>query len=534
MSYQVLARKWRPRNLQTLVGQEATVRILTNALQKKRLHHAYLFTGTRGVGKTTLGRILTKCFNCETGITPTPCNTCSICLAIDQGQFVDLYEVDAASRTKVEETRELLENIPYAPTQGRYKVYLIDEAHMLSQHSFNALLKTLEEPPEHVKFILATTEIKKLPITILSRCLQFHLKHITPEHITGHLQTICQAETIAYETGALEKLAHAANGSMRDALSLLDQAIAYSDTTLTADAMQTMLGNTTQDELYPLLAALASNDGVALFQQIASLAEKGVDFQQTLSELTTLLHQIAIMQIIPNTESPAVLCQLAQQLTPESIQLYYQIALLGKRDLEYAPSMREGFEMVMIRMLAFEVGDAEPSSRGSLPSSRGLSAGSTIIAAGDVGPADKPRDDGTTKLRDDSSTTKSHADQPIAWHELLPALSLTGMAYALAANCSFVAFENNKMTLALFANHAPMLNPKLQDRIQEALTQHFKRPIQLAITITTNEQPATPLKQAEQAKQKQIEGVKQSVLQNPRLKQLIDQYDATIEVSLLT
>ena len=301
MSYQVLARKWRPKNFQDMVGQEPILRMLANALQQKRIHHAYLFTGTRGVGKTTIARILSKSLNCETGVTSTPCGTCHACRAIDAGQFLDLYEVDAASRTKVEDTRDLLDNVLYPPTQGRYKIYLIDEVHMLSTHSFNALLKTLEEPPEHVKFLLATTDPTRLPITILSRCLQFHLKRITPEHITQHLRHICTSANIENETAALEKLAKAADGSMRDALSLLDQAIAYGHGCVSKAEVYSMLGSMTEDDLHPLLEALASQDGSQLFKIMAHLAESAPDFQQLLEEFISMFHKIAIAQMVPDT-----------------------------------------------------------------------------------------------------------------------------------------------------------------------------------------------------------------------------------------
>lgn len=357
MTYQVLARKWRPHRFKDMVGQEHILRMLSNALEQKRLHHAYLLTGTRGVGKTTLARIMAKCLNCETGITPTPCDTCATCKSIDAGQFLDLFEIDAASRTKVEDTRDILENVPYPPTQGRYKIYLIDEVHMLSNHSFNALLKTLEEPPEHVKFILATTDPKKLPITILSRCLQFHLKRITPEQIAAHLQQIGAAENLSCDTSALSRIAKAADGSMRDALSLLDQAIAYGHGAVNTADVNAMLGSMAQDDILPLLTALAEKNGMQLFTAISQLAERAPDFKQVLEELISALHQIAITQMVPNAISvDESLKQLATAFTPEEIQLYYQIALLGRRDLAHAPNPHQGFEMTMLRMLAFKPG----------------------------------------------------------------------------------------------------------------------------------------------------------------------------------
>ena len=346
MSYQVLARKWRPRTFQNMVGQEHILRMLTNALEQNRIHHAYLFTGTRGVGKTTLARILAKCLNCASGVTSTPCGQCHNCQAIDTGQFLDLYEVDAASRTKVEDTRELLDNVLYPPNQGRYKIYLIDEVHMLSNHSFNALLKTLEEPPEYVKFLLATTDPKRLPITILSRCLQFHLKRIVPEQIANHLQYICEQETITHEAPALEKLAKAADGSMRDALSLLDQAIAYGHGEVNKNDVNAMLGSMAQDDLLPLLEALSLQDGKQLFDVMHHFAERAPDFHQVLEECISLFHKIAITQIVPNAVPVEdTITHLANCFTPEEVQLYYQIALLGRRDLSLTPSPQQGFEM---------------------------------------------------------------------------------------------------------------------------------------------------------------------------------------------
>lgn len=504
MSYQVLARKWRPRNFQTMVGQEHILRMLANALEQKRLHHAYLLTGTRGVGKTTLGRILAKCLNCETGVTSTPCGTCHTCKAIDAGQFLDLFEVDAASRTKVEDTRELLENVLYAPTQGRYKIYLIDEVHMLSNHSFNALLKTLEEPPEHVKFILATTDPKRLPVTILSRCLQFHLKRIVPEQITKHLLHICQSENIANETTALERLAKAADGSMRDALSLLDQAIAYGHGAVTINDVNAMLGSMASDDLLPLLDALAAKDGRQLFNVIAQLAELAPDFQQVLVELISLLHQIAIFQIIPEAvEANEGMAKLAKQFTPEEVQLYYQIALLGRRDLALTPSPQQGFEITMLRMLAFNPEISPATNKQAVP------------------------------IVEKTAPPVSITAESTEWRNLLPKLELSGMAYALAANCTLEQMADNKVVLALSANHQPMLNQKLQDRITEALTRYFKQPTSLEIIITTAE-IVTPVKQQQHEQKQQLDAAVQSVMQDPKVKQLIDMYDATVEVSLLT
>jgi DNA polymerase-3 subunit gamma/tau len=367
MSYTVLARKWRPKNFAELVGQTHVMQALSNALDQNRLHHAYLFTGTRGVGKTTIARIFAKALNCQQGISSTPCGVCDTCKAIDEGRFIDLIEVDAASRTKVDDTREILDNVQFAPTQGRYKVYLIDEVHMLSKSSFNALLKTLEEPPEHVKFLLATTDPHKLPITVLSRCLQFNLMRLTQAQIQGHLQHILQQEGLPFDEAALALIAKSADGSARDSLSLLDQAIAYGAGRIEFDAVQTMLGLVDQQFTLAILEALAAQSPEALKQVIQQLAQMGVDYAALLAQLIETLHALAFQQVLgevaePHTLPPEVIAALAQQLPPERVQLLYQIALLARQDMPLAPDVRIGFEMALLRMLAFqpvESGQAE-------------------------------------------------------------------------------------------------------------------------------------------------------------------------------
>jgi DNA polymerase III subunit gamma/tau len=359
MSYQVLARKWRPRNFSEMVGQEHVLRALINALDNNRLHHAYLFTGTRGVGKTTIARILAKCLNCDTGISSNPCGTCSACVSIAENRFVDLIEVDAASRTKVEDTRELLDNVQYAPTAGRFKVYLIDEVHMLSGHSFNALLKTLEEPPPHVKFLLATTDPQKLPVTILSRCLQFNLKHLSPERIVEHLQFVLGEEKVPCEEAGLWALARSADGSMRDALSLTDQAIAHGGGKITEAEVYDMLGTIDLGAIADIARALANGDAVDVLAVVGRMAEHAPDFGAALADLLSVWHRVAIAQTVPDAldnrhgDDPLVR-ELAKALSPEDVQLFYQIALLGRRDLPLAPEPRIGFEMALLRMLAFQ------------------------------------------------------------------------------------------------------------------------------------------------------------------------------------
>jgi len=368
-AYQVLARKWRPRFFREMVGQEHVLRALINALDHNRLHHAYLFTGTRGVGKTTIARILAKCLNCEVGVSSEPCGQCSACQEIAQGSFVDLIEVDAASRTKVEDTRELLDNVQYAPTKGRFKVYLIDEVHMLSTHSFNALLKTLEEPPEHVKFLLATTDPQKIPPTILSRCLQFHLKNMSPERIVGHLNHVLTQEMLSFDEPALWALARSANGSMRDALSLTDQAIAFGTGTVQEEAVAAMLGSIDQNTIYTLMQALINFDAAALLNEVARFSEHAPDYVQVLDALLMLMHRMSLAQVsehcVDNSEGDkAKVVDLAAQLSAEELQLFYQMGLLGKKDLGLAPDLRTGFEMCLLRMLTFRPeGVREPTTR---------------------------------------------------------------------------------------------------------------------------------------------------------------------------
>ncbi|MDX1297798.1 MAG: DNA polymerase III subunit gamma/tau [Pseudomonas sp.] len=368
MSYQVLARKWRPRSFSEMVGQTHVLKALINALDSQRLHHAYLFTGTRGVGKTTIARIIAKCLNCETGISSTPCGVCSICKEIDEGRFIDLIEVDAASRTKVEDTRELLDNVQYSPSRGRFKVYLIDEVHMLSTSSFNALLKTLEEPPPHVKFLLATTDPQKLPVTVLSRCLQFSLKNMPPERVVDHLSHVLTAEQIPFENDALWLLGRAADGSMRDAMSLTDQAIAFGEGKVLAADVRAMLGTLDHGQVYGVLHALLEGDARGLIEAVRHLAEQGPDWSGVLSEMLNVLHRVAIAQALPEAvdngqgDRERVL-ELARVLPSEDVQFYYQMGLIGRRDLPLSPDPRSGFEMVLLRMLAFRPADTHDAPR---------------------------------------------------------------------------------------------------------------------------------------------------------------------------
>lgn len=526
MSYQVLARKWRPRCFQDIVGQEHVLRVLVNALARKRLHHAYLFAGTRGVGKTTLARIFAKCLNCETDITATPCGSCSACRAIDAGQFLDLYEIDAASRTKVEDTRELLENVAYPPVQGRYKVYLIDEVHMLSGHSFNALLKTLEEPPPQIIFIFATTEPKKLPITILSRCLQFHLKQIMPRQIVAQLQRICESEQIVSEEKALIQLAEAADGSLRDALSLLDQAIVFCGEKLTYAETNQMLGYIAQDEVAKLLIALAEHDGAELLSVFTQLQSRSPNYQQALAELISILHQVAVIQVVPNQSSSDFIHEIAQKLSPEDVQLYYQIALMGQKDLPFAPTPSQGFEMTLLRMLAFHPLSSIPEVPAKPMKTNKIS---TVV---------KPANGQNQNINQTSAAVVSApvASIPttsIHWREILPQLGLTGLAQALALNSSLGKISDNHIEFVLPANYKAMVNPKLIERIEQALACYFNKVMKVSFNLTT-EEVSSPAK--EQALENEIRRASalETLQQDAGVQKIQSLFNATLDSDSLT
>ncbi len=496
MSYQVLARKWRPRTFAELAGQEHVVRALVNALDHDRLHHAFLFTGTRGVGKTTLARILARALNCERGVSSTPCGECDACREIDEGRFVDLIEVDAASRTRVEDTRELLENVQYAPTRGRYKVYLVDEVHMLSAHSFNALLKTLEEPPPHVKFLLATTDPQRLPATVLSRCLQFHLKRLPAALIVEHLLAILGREGVDTEPGAVEPISRAAEGSMRDALSLLDQAIAYGGGTLRTDDVRAMLGTLPRERLVGLVESLAAGDGAGLLGQVEELAEQCTDFPGVLAELLVLLHRVALVQQVPGAldeDDRDVVAALAARLAPEDVQLFYQIALLGRRDLPLAPDPRAGFEMVLLRMLAFRPEDAPvaPTSNPAPAAKRRprAAAPQPPPASAHEDPVPAPVGDTPAAARGiapDAGSEVSPDAAPVQeeWLEMVrDSLGLGGPARELAANCNLLGREGETVQLLLDGSRAHLRSPSTEERLLQSLQRHFGAPVQLAIRL---------------------------------------------------
>ncbi|MFV1974001.1 MAG: DNA polymerase III subunit gamma/tau [Thiohalobacterales bacterium] len=515
MSYQVLARKWRPHLFSELVGQEHVQRALIHALDNDRLHHAYLFTGTRGVGKTTIARILAKALNCEAGVSSTPCGSCSSCTEIDEGRFVDLIEVDAASRTKVEDTRELLENVQYAPTRGRYKVYLIDEVHMLSGHSFNALLKTLEEPPPHVKFLLATTDPQKLPVTILSRCLQFNLKSLSIGQISGQLTAILGKEQVNAEDGAVRQLAFAADGSMRDALSLLDQAIGFGGGELREAEVRTMLGTIDRDAVYRLLQALAATDAAALLTEVGKADEYAPDYAALLADLLSVLQRIALAQQLPDAiddtfgDRDAVL-QLAGDIAPEDVQLYYQIGLLGRRDLSLAPDARGGFEMILLRMLAFRpAAGATDRAVDTRARTQPPAAGKTV---------DKP------KQAAPAAATTAAGD----WRDIIEQLGIGGITRELALNCALHEVTDTAVVLNLDKTHVHLLNKSRSDQIGAALGKYYGRSIKLKVlkdAPAPGESPARQqVREADERRQQAIE----SIEADENIKAMQDTFGATV------
>jgi DNA polymerase-3 subunit gamma/tau len=477
MAYQVLARKWRPRTFSEMLGQAHVVRALTNALDNNRLHHAYLFTGTRGVGKTTIARILSKSLNCEKGISSHPCGECITCREVDEGRFVDLIEVDAASRTGVDETRGLLDNVQYAPTRGRYKVYLIDEVHMLTKQSFNALLKTLEEPPPHVKFLFATTDPQKLLPTVLSRCLQFNLKRLPLESIAEHLKKIVEAENIDYELPALHLLAQAADGSVRDSLSLLDQAIAYGAGKLSRDDVNSMLGSLDRSAILDLLTTLADKNAVALLKRVGELASHNPDFMTVLADIISLLQRIALAQILPESIDKAeaeseTLLRLANHLTPEEVQLFYQIALMGRRDLPFSPELRGGFEMILLRMLAFQ-----PVSMAQIAYSPTAQQTPTIQAK-----SFSPMSQVSAHI--DSTPIKSVGEESKDdWQTIARSLPLSAFVKQLALESSLIRCEGDLWLLHLPKEHKLLFDKERVDKIELAMRQQFGQSVRVKIQV---------------------------------------------------
>jgi len=530
MSYTALARKWRPKNFGELTGQEHVLRALSNALSSGRVHHAFLFTGTRGVGKTTISRILAKCLNCETGPTATPCGQCSACREIDEGRFIDLIEVDAASRTKVDDTRELLDNVQYAPTRGRYKVYLIDEVHMLSAHSFNALLKTLEEPPPHVKFLLATTDPQKLPVTVLSRCLQFNLKRLPVTAIADRIRQILEAEGVPSDPAAVRLVAIAADGSLRDGLSLLDQLIAFGGGKVEEEAARAMLGTIDRQQVVRLVELLADGEPRALLEYAQSLEQWSPDHAQMLDALAALLSRVALKQAVPEYEGdelhgPELLAGLASRLAPEDVQLHYQTAILGRRDLAWAPEPRVGFEMTLLRMLLFRpAGDAAHAS----PASSGRTAATAT-------PGTSVHSGAPARARGDASVAT--VAPPVAsggvldaanWAQVLASLELTGLARQLAAHCVFLSRDGVLVRLMLDGRQQHLRTAAAVERLAQGLGRHLGEAIRVEVEV--GEPPAeTPAGAEDRQAREQLVAARESLEADPTVRALKEKFGATLK-----
>jgi len=527
-TYTALARKWRPRAFAELVGQDHVRRALVNALETGRVHHAFLFTGTRGVGKTTIARILAKCLNCETGVTPTPCGQCASCREIDAGRFVDLIEVDAASRTKVDDTRELLDNVQYAPTRGRYKVYLIDEVHMLSTHSFNALLKTLEEPPPHVKFLLATTDPQKLPVTVLSRCLQFNLKRIPLAQIAAHLRAILEKEGIGFEPAGLALVAQAADGSMRDGLSLLDQLIAFGGGRAGEAEARAMLGTIARDHVLQLAERLAAGDAAQLLEYAQSLEEWAPDYAQVLDELASLLTRIALKQVVKDFDgddlyAPELLERLAQALPPEDVQLYYQTAIVGRRDLPLAPDPRTGFEMVLLRMMAFRPQAGAGDLRGPVAPRRGAP---TAAAAGASRSGLRPAPVALAAPPPATDPVPAARGGARDWPGIIAALELQGAARQLAAHCVLIGRDGAVVRLALDPRSQFMRTAAVEEKLGQALSKYYGEPVRLEFTAVAP-QAETPAQADQRLSQEEAESARRAFDSDPGVQGFRDRFGAT-------
>lgn len=543
MSYQVLARKWRPKNFGEMAGQSHVLQTLSHALEQKRLHHAYLFTGTRGVGKTTVARILARCLNCEQGITATPCGVCNACREITEGRFIDLIEVDAASRTRVEDTRELLENVQYAPARGRFKVYLIDEVHMLSTHSFNALLKTLEEPPSHVKFLLATTDPQKLPVTVLSRCLQFHLKNLAPVQIVNYLQSVLAAEQIAFEDEALWHLARAASGSMRDALTLLDQTIAFGAGSVSVSAVNSLLGTSDFTLVFELLIHLAKRDAAAMMGTVRTAAENNPDYARLAEQMLMVLHRTAIAQTLPdavdNSEGDRdQVKQLAGSLAAEDVQLYYQICLQARQEMNVAPDRRISFEMGLLRMLAF---------------SPDIFTGRTALANQDLLAEEKkkPEPDTSNSQTSKPDVTASVSEPPVIseipeneidrhsserldthfspdWYKLVQSCSLAGISGNILWNCVPESIDGTSYKLILDESQSALFTPDHQAVIADALAAEVGHPVDVAIRIAVVTQE-TPAARRKREKTEAIAAIHQKFYDDEAVITLLEIFNATVE-----
>ncbi len=536
MSYIALARKWRPRTFSQLVGQEHINKALSNSLNQKRLHHAYLFTGTRGVGKTSVARLLAKALNCEKGISAEPCLQCSACLAIEQGRFIDLIEIDGASRTRIEDTRELLDNVQYVPTNGRFKIYLIDEVHMLSQHSFNALLKTLEEPPTHVKFLLATTDPQKLPVTILSRCLQFNLKHLQADVICQHLEHILADEQLNYDKPALELLAKAARGSMRDALSLLDQAIASCDDYLHTQDVKNSLGYTQQDYALQLLQALAEADPQKLMVISKQIAVEGGHFHYVIDEMLCYLHQISISQHVANDNpliysNPDVLI-LSPQFIPEDVQLLYQIGIKGTEELHLAPTFAIGFEMMLLRMYTFR-----PAPQGATPPlvyqiNQNNSKTSSVCHTTEA-PVDMPTNIMVTPQDSLSPVTDVIDIKSTDWGSILPQLKLTGLALSAAEHAEFIAKSESGVVLRVAKGHLSVFTAAVINRIEQGFTNYYNERVKL--TLSSDEIVlSSPVQQRQKTQKKRQEGAEAALQGDSFFQQLRGEFSAELVRNSIT
>ncbi len=536
MSNQALARKWRPRQFADVVGQEHILKALVHALDQNRLHHAYLFTGTRGVGKTTIARIFAKALNCEQGVSAEPCGKCSACLSVDEGRFVDLLEVDAASRTKVDDTRELLDNVQYAPASGRYKIYLIDEVHMLSGHSFNALLKTLEEPPAHVVFLFATTDPKKLPVTVLSRCLQFNLRALGEAEIAGQLGKVLDAESMEHDQRALALIADSARGSMRDALSLLDQALAYGSGRVVEDDVRQMLGMVDDAYIQHVLDALAASDSAALMDAVAKMAEMSVDFEAALDDLIFLLYQLAMVQELGRYPVESRfdrdwVAGVAEKISPEDVQLYYQIAINGKKDLPYSPYLRTGFEMIVLRMLVFRPAPAGESPEPTPPAhgSHGKQK-QRPPAAGEQ--ASGAESGAASARRPQAEAPRTGASTGESWHDVVTKLPLNGLLREIALNAVLQHHQAGEISLLVEPVHERVLNAERKASLQQALAAYYGEAIKLTVDFGAPEQE-TPRARSDRIESEQRQQLVDEVHANPVVKDLQQRFGAQLDDSLI-